>query len=129
MNFTIDFCDTTPNPHKVEYDEQGFIIDKTQPTIDGSCFQSDCTVNFDGTHPSKATFYIGVDSEVGCFIQVGDMAINLDLGFTDLYGLKLFLDTLFAMPNESKELRLTSDEIRALLVKRDTEYTEIRSKK
>lgn len=129
-HFSVDFCDTEPNFYKIERDEQGNIIDKTAPAIAHEVFTSECTVNFDGIDPTKAEFYIGVDCEVGCFIQVGDTAINLDFGFSDLYGLKLYLDNLFAMPaDDEKELHLSTDEIRALLAERDEKYRRLLKEK
>lgn len=49
--------------------------------------------------------------------------------FNDLYGLKLFLDDLFAMPNDSEELKLTSDEINSLLEKRDAQFQKLWSER
>lgn len=123
--FSVDFCDTILNFRKTEFDDRGFKIDKTEPVIDNDVFTSSCTVDFDGENPTKAEFIISVDCEIGCFIQVGDTAINLDLGFSDFYGLKLFLDNLFAMPDENEELHLSTDEIRALLNERNAEYREL----
>lgn len=125
----VEFNDLEFVPRNTEYDERGFLISKTKPSIDGSTFESECTADFDGTHNCKATFYLGIDCEVGCFVQIGDMAIGLGLGFNDLYGLKLFLDDLFAMPNDSEELKLTSDEINSLLEKRDAQFQKLWSER
>lgn len=107
------------------YDDRGFLISDTVPSIDGSAFTTGCTVDFGGMDNCKATFYIDIDCEVGCLLQVGDMDIGIGLGFNDLYALKLYLDDLFAMPNDGSKLKLSSDEINGLLKQRDTQYQQL----
>lgn len=121
----VEFNDLEFVPHDTDFDERGFLISKTKPSIDGSTFESECTADFNGRNNCKATFYLDIDCEVGCHIQIGDMAIGLGLGFNDLYGLKLYLDDLFAMPNDNAELKLTSDEINNLLEKRDAQFQKL----
>lgn len=112
-------------PRPATYDDRGYLIGETMPSIEGSAFETECTVDFGGMDTCKATFYIDVDCEVGCLLQVGDTDIGIGLGFNDLYALKLYLDDLFSMPNDSSKLKLSPAEINDLLKQRDTQYQKL----
>lgn len=123
MNLNVLFEDVVPSTDKREYDPDGFLIDMAKPSIDKQTYNCDCSVDFDGHNKSEAMFVIDIDCEVGAYIAIGNMNVGLDLGFTALYGLHLYLNQLFGFGNLKS---WTTEEIAEALYVRNKLYKDYR---
>lgn len=121
MNLNVLFEDVVPSTTNREYDPDGFLIDRAKPSIDNQTYNCDCSVDFDGYNKSEAKFVIDTDCEVGAYIAIGNMNVGLDLGFTALYGLHLYLNQLFGFGDLKS---WTTEEITEALYVRNKLYKE-----